>query len=81
MHGTRAASGFVMEDGTQVHVLDRVAFAVSKMVSPSDSIVIEGRGERTPMGTGIWAVKITRPDHAVLLDIGRGVGAPELNLP
>ena len=75
------ASGFVMDDGTQVHVLKRVAFAVTEMVSPGDSIVVEGRGTRTPIGTGLWAVKIMRPDHQVMLDITRGIRAPDLRLP
>jgi hypothetical protein len=76
-----AASGFVMEDGTQVHVLNRVAFAMSKMISPGDSVVVEGRGTRTPIGTGLWAVKLTQPGGPLMLDITRGIGAPELNLP
>lgn len=73
-------SGFVMEDGTQAYVLSRLGLAVTELVKPGDSIVVEGRGTRTPLGTGLWAVKVTRPGGQVLLDITRGVGAPELNL-
>jgi hypothetical protein len=74
-------SGFVMQDGTQVHLLKRVAFAATKMISRGEPIVVEGRGTRSRMGTGLWAVKIMRPDRRVMLDLTRGIGAPELNIP
>jgi hypothetical protein len=76
-----ATSGFVMEDGTQVHVLNRLGRVVSEVITPGESIVVEGRGTRTPFGTGLWAVKITQPSGFVLIDLTRGVRAPELNLP
>jgi hypothetical protein len=77
-NGTPA--GFVMDDGTQVHVVPGVAGAVAEQVSPGEVIRVEGRGTRTPMGTGLWAVTITRPNNLVLLDMTRGIGSPELNL-
>ena len=76
-----AAAGFVMEDGTQVHLVPSVADAVAEQVSPGEMIRVEGRGTRTPGGTGIWGVTIVRPNNLVLLDMTRGIGSPELNLP
>ena len=76
-----APSGFVMEDGTQVHIAPSAAGAVAGQVSPGERIRVEGRGTHTPMGIGMWGVTITRPNNFVLLDMTRGIGAPELNLP
>jgi len=64
-----------------VHVLNRLGRVVSELITPGESIVVEGRGTRTPFGTGLWAVKITQPSGFVLIDLTRGVRAPELNLP
>ena len=75
-----APAGFVMEDGTQVHIVPTVAGAVAEQVSPGDQVRVEGRGTRTPMGVGMWGLIITRPNNLVTLDMTRGIGAPELNL-
>jgi hypothetical protein len=73
-------TGFVMDDGTQVFSVPTVADAVAQQVTPGQIVRVEGRGTRTTAGTGMWAISITQPSGLVLLDMNRGVGAPELNL-
>lgn len=72
-------TGFVMDNGAQVFTVPTVADGVVEQVRPGDEVRVEGRGTKSAHGTGMWAVAITR-GNAVLLDMMRGVGAPELNL-
>jgi hypothetical protein len=75
-----APSGFLMEDGTQVHVIPRASDLLRSM--PVGAFVhVDGVGTRTRNGTGVWALAVTRPDGFVWLDVLRSVErAPELGL-
>ena len=75
-----APSGFVMEDGTQVHVIPRVADELRQL--PLGAFVhVDGLGTRTREGSGMWALAVTRPDGLVWLDVLRSrARAPELGL-
>jgi hypothetical protein len=70
-------TGFLLDDGSQVSVVPDVA-GVLDSVRPGDVLRVDGRGTRTPQGTSLWAVVITTSDHGAILDMTRGVGAPEL---
>lgn len=72
-------AGVLMDSGTQVHVLPRVA-AVLRGLRPGDPLRVEGRGVYGAYGLGVWATTIVGPNQRRVLDLGRGVAAPELSL-
>ncbi len=78
------ALGVRLTGGTQVFLLPRVA-AVLDGVQPGDRLQITGRGTQNERSASLWAGKIVRLDatgatQSVLLDLGRGDGAPELDI-
>jgi hypothetical protein len=77
--GAISPSGLLMEDGTQVYLVPGVATGL-RSVRPGQALRVEGRGTMTPQGASLWAVTISRPTGHVLLDMTRGIGAPELRL-
>lgn len=72
-------SGFVMANGAQVHIVPGID-GVLRDIHPGQRLHVEGRGTQTPYGLGLWAMAITRPDRLVILDMTRGIGAPEIGL-
>lgn len=72
-------SGFVLRDGTQVHLVPAVA-GVTSEIRPGDLLRVDGRGTPSAYGLGLWGMTITRPTGLVVLDMTRGIGAPELGL-
>jgi hypothetical protein len=75
---TGAPAGLLMTDGTQVHVIPRVADVLARF-HEGDELRIEGRGTRTGLGTSMWATAITQ-GRLVHLDLERGNGAPEIGV-
>lgn len=73
-----APTGLLLSDGTQVHVLPRVADVLSR-IHAGDEVRVEGRGTKTAEGTSMWALGIMQ-DRRVILDLERGAGAPELGI-
>jgi len=73
-----APAGLLMEDGTQVHVVPRLAGVLARF-KPGESLRVEGLGTKNEHGKSMWALAITR-DRTVFLDVGRGIGAPEIGI-
>jgi len=75
---TGATAGLLLTDGTQVHVIPRVADVLMRF-KPGDAIRVEGRGTRVGKSVSVWALSISR-DRLVYLDLERGHGAPEIGV-
>jgi hypothetical protein len=75
---TGAPAGLLLADGTQVHVIPRVADVLMRF-KPGDAIRVEGRGTRVGKSVAIWALSISR-GRLVYLDLERGRGAPEIGV-
>lgn len=73
-----APSGLLMEDGTQVQIVPRLAGVLAK-IQPGASLRVEGVGTHDEHGSSMWGLSITSGRY-VYLDAERGVGVPELSL-
>jgi hypothetical protein len=74
-------SGFILDDGTQVHMIGRVAGLITGRIHVGDVLHVEGPGATSKDGRGMWAIAISRPTRFVILDLMRNAGGvPELGL-
>lgn len=71
-------AGLLMEDGTQVQIIPRLAGVLSR-VQPGSFLRVEGVGTHDEHGSSMWGLSITN-GRWVILDAERGVGVPELSL-
>jgi hypothetical protein len=72
-------TGLLLDNGAQVDVVPDVA-GILDTLSVGDALRIDGRGTQTSAGTSLWALTITSARRGVVLDMTRGVGAPQLGL-
>jgi len=73
-----ARAGLLLEDGTQVHLVPRLAGSLAN-IEPGDRLRVEGLGTPAQHGSAMWALSIA-DEGFVYLDVERGRGAPEIGV-